>query len=839
MSDRHDETTGFRCVPLLPLRDTVVFPHMVVPLFVGREKSLGALGEVASRGDNPEIFLSAQRVPSDAPTPEDIFPVGTLANVIQVLRLPDGTVKVLVEGKRRAVVRRFVDGEHFLAVEVDLIAEDTGWSAEAEAAAREAHAAFASFVKLDKRLAPEILASVRSIEDPADLADTIAAQLQLKMAEKQAILEMVRPTDRLVRLAELLRAEIEVLQNERKLRSRVRRHVDKRQEEQVLSGELSASEKEAGERDEFKNEFAELEEKTSQVKLSKEATARIRKELKKLRLMAPMSAEAAVVRNYIDWVLALPWDARTEDKLDVAEAERILDQDHFGLRKVKERILEYLAVQALVRKQKGPILCLVGPPGVGKTSLAQSIARATGRNFVRLALGGVRDEAEIRGHRRTYIGALPGKIIQSLKKAGSANPVFLLDEVDKMSTDFRGDPAAALLEVLDPEQNNTFCDHYLDLDYDLSDVMFITTANYLQGIPVPLQDRMEIIPIAGYTEFEKLAIAEKYLLSKQKRDHGLADITLEMPEETLRVLIQGYTKEAGVRSLEREIAGVCRKVAREFLADRSVTTWKITPKRLAKYLGSPRFRQGRQEDSDEIGVTNGLAVTAHGGDLLVTEVSIVAGKGKLVLTGQLGDVMQESAQAAISYVRSRAPSLGLDRDFYSCADIHVHLPEGASPKDGPSAGITICTAMVSALLRVPVRRDVAMTGEITLRGRVLPIGGLKEKILAAHRGGIKTVIVPRDNVKDLRDIPKRVLKTTRVVAVGHMDEVLRVALALPKPSEFLKEPSVPVDWRVPGERRERGDRRADGDLIPVASAVPPASTPPPSQVEITSAIRRG
>jgi ATP-dependent Lon protease len=812
---------------------------MVVPLFVGREKSLGALGEVASRGDNPEIFLSAQRVPSDEPTPEDIFPVGTLANVIQVLRLPDGTVKVLVEGKRRAVVRRYVGGERFLAVEVDVIAEDSGWSAEAEAAAREAHAAFASFVKLDKRLAPEILASVRSIEDPADLADTIAAQLQLKMAEKQAILEMVRPTDRLVRLAELLRAEIEVLQNERKLRSRVRRHVEKRQEEQVLSGELSASEKEAGERDEFKNEFAELEEKTSQVKLSKEASARIRKELKKLRLMAPMSAEAAVVRNYIDWVLALPWGTRTEDKLDVVEAERILDQDHFGLRKVKERILEYLAVQALVRKQKGPILCLVGPPGVGKTSLAQSIARATGRNFVRLALGGVRDEAEIRGHRRTYIGALPGKIIQSLKKAGSANPVFLLDEVDKMSTDFRGDPAAALLEVLDPEQNNTFCDHYLDLDYDLSDVMFITTANYLQGIPVPLQDRMEVIPIAGYTEFEKLAIAEKYLLSKQTRDHGLADITLEMPEETLRVLIQGYTKEAGVRSLEREIAGVCRKVAREFLADRSVTTWKITPKRLAKYLGSPRFRQGRQEDSDEIGVTNGLAVTAHGGDLLVTEVSIVAGKGKLVLTGQLGDVMQESAQAAMSYVRSRAPSLGLDRDFYSCADIHVHLPEGASPKDGPSAGITICTAMVSALLRVPVRRDVAMTGEITLRGRVLPIGGLKEKILAAHRGGIKTVIVPRDNVKDLRDIPKRVLKTTRVVAVGHMDEVLRVALALPKPSEFLKEPSVPVDWRVPGERRERGDRRADGDLIPVASAVPPASMPPPSQVEITSAIRRG
>ena len=451
----------------------------------------------------------------------------------------------------------------------------------------------------------------------------------------------------------------------------------------------------------------------------------------------------------------------------------------------------------------------------------------------------MRDEAEIRGHRRTYIGALPGKIIQSLKKAGSANPVFLLDEVDKMSTDFRGDPSAALLEVLDPEQNNTFCDHYLDLDYDLSDVMFITTANYLQGIPVPLQDRMESIPIAGYTEFEKLAIAEQYLVPKQQRDHGLADITLDMPEETLRILIHGYTKEAGVRSLEREIAGVCRKVAREYLADRSVTAWKITPKRVAKYLGAPHYRQGRQEDTDEVGVTNGLAVTAHGGDLLVTEVSIVAGKGKLVLTGQLGDVMQESAQAAISYVRSRAPSLGLDRDFYSRADMHVHLPEGAIPKDGPSAGITICTAMVSALLRVPVHRDVAMTGEITLRGRVLPIGGLKEKILAAHRGGIKTVIIPRDNVKDLRDIPKRVLKSTHLVAVGHMDEVLRVALALPKPSEFLKEPSVSADWRVPGERRERGERRAEADLIPVASSVPPASTPPAPQIEISSATRRG
>jgi ATP-dependent Lon protease len=810
---------------------------MVIPLFVGREKSLGALGEVTSNGDSRELFLSAQRVQTDDPTSEDIYQVGTLANVIQVLRLPDGTVKVLVEGKRRAVVRRFVDGDRFLAVEVEEIPEDTEWSAEAEAAAREAHAAFATFVKLDKRLAPELLASVRSIEHPGDLADTIAAQMQIKLAERQALLEMPRPADRLMRLGTLLRAEIEVLQAERKLRSRVRRTVEKRQEEEIINEQINAAHREAGERDEFKNEFAELEARAEKVKLSKEASARIKKEMKKLRLMAPMSAEAAVVRNYIDWVLALPWDQRTEDKLDVVEAERILDQDHFGLKKVKERILEYLAVQALVRKQKGPILCLVGPPGVGKTSLAQSIARATGRNFVRLALGGVRDEAEIRGHRRTYIGALPGKIIQSLKKAGSSNPVFLLDEVDKMSTDFRGDPSAALLEVLDPEQNNSFNDHYLDLDYDLSDVMFITTANYLQGIPVPLQDRMEVISIAGYTEFEKLSIAQQYLVPKQQKDHGLDGLTLDLPEDTLRSLIHGYTKEAGVRGLEREIAGVCRKIAREYLADRTVTTYKITPKRLAKYLGPARYRPSRQQEGDEVGVTNGLAVTAHGGDLLGTEVSIVAGKGKLVLTGQLGDVMQESAQAAMSYIRSRAPSLGLDRDFYSRADIHLHLPEGAIPKDGPSAGITICTGMVSALLRVPVRRDVAMTGEITLRGRVLPIGGLKEKILAAHRAGMKTVVIPRENAKDLRDIPKRVLKDLHIVAVGHMDEVLRVALALPNPEEFLKEPSVPVDWRVPVDRRER-DRRGEGAPLPVASATPP-STPTLPQVEISSAVRRG
>ena len=836
MPDHRDDEPILKRVPLLPLRDIVIFPHMVVPLFIGREKSLGALGEATARGENQEIFLSAQHSPEILePAPSEIFQVGTLATLIQVLHLPDGSVKVLVEGKRRGLIRSFLDSEGFLAVEVEELAEVKGRSAEVTAAVRALLVTFESYIKLSKGLAPELIDSVHSIESAGELADTIAGQLQLKLANKQALLEMNQPLDRLLRLAELLRSEIELLQTERKLRGRPRRQPDKRREEALLADASAAAPKDGGERDELKNELAELEEKAASVKLSGEAAARIKKELKKLRMMAPMSAEAAVVRGYVDWVLGLPWGVRTEDRLDVAEAERVLDQDHFGLHKVKERILEYLAVQALVKKQKGPILCLVGPPGVGKTSLARSIASATGRNFVRLALGGVRDEAEIRGHRRTYIGALPGKIIQSLKKAGSTNPVFLLDEVDKMSADFRGDPAAALLEVLDPEQNNTFCDHYLDLDYDLSDVMFVTTANYMQGIPVPLQDRMEIVHIPGYTEFEKMAIAGQYLVPKQKRDHGLGDLNIGLPEETLRALIQGYTKEAGVRSLEREIAAICRKIAREFLADRSTPSWKVTPKRLVKYLGPARYRVGQQQGSDEVGVTNGLAVTSHGGDLLVTEVSIVSGRGKLVLTGQLGDVMQESAQAAISYIRARAPSLGIDRDFYSRADIHVHLPEGAIPKDGPSAGITICTGMVSALLRTKVRRDVAMTGEITLRGRVLPIGGLKEKILAAHRGGISTVIFPKENAKDLRDIPKRVLKAMHLVPVGHMDDVLRNALALDDPGEFLKEASVAVDWRVAVDRRG-SERRVIEGRLPVASATPPA--PEDSDAVVSTASQR-
>jgi ATP-dependent Lon protease len=795
---------------------------MVVPLFVGREKSLGALGAIVTQGEKKEIFLSAQRWPeTHEPAPDDIFSIGTVANVIQILRLPDGTVKVLVEGKRRAIIRDFYAMEGFIAVDVEDVLEEQDGPSVTTAAIRALCATFESYVKLNKGMAPEIVDAVRGVEDPSELSDTVASHLQLKLPQKQALLEMTRPLDRLARLSELLKSEIEILQVERKMHTRARRPPEKRKEDFLGGDGSGGNPRDNGERDEFKHELAELETKITQTKLSVEALTKVNRELKKLRMMAPLSAEASVVRNYIDWVLSLPWGVTTLDKLDIVQAEKVLNEEHFGLYKVKERIFEYLAVQSLVQKQKGPILCLVGPPGVGKTSLARSVARATGRAFVRLALGGVRDEAEIRGHRRTYIGAMPGKIIQSLKKAGSMNPVFLLDEVDKMSADFRGDPSAALLEVLDPEQNSSFSDHYLDLDFDLSDVMFITTANYLQAIPAPLQDRMEVIQIPGYTEFEKLAIAERYLLPKQKREHGLEELNLELPEETMRTLIHGYTREAGVRSLEREIAGVCRKIAREYLSDRSVTQWKVTTKRLVKFLGPQHFRQGKLDSMNEVGVANGLAVTAHGGDLLLTEVSIVPGQGKLVLTGQMGEVMQESAQAAISYIRSRAPSLGIDRDFYSRVDSHIHLPEGAIPKDGPSAGITICTTMVSALLRIQVRKDVAMTGEITLRGRVLPIGGLKEKVLAAHRGGMSTVIFPKDNAKDLRDIPKRVLKDLRLVPVTHMDEVLRTALFLPNSAEFLKEPSTTIDWRISFDKR--GIDQAMGDL-PVASIVPPSPT---------------
>src|SRR5262252_7710036 len=775
-----------RKLPLRPLRDIIVFPHMVVPLFVGREKSINALDQAMAR--DKEIVLSAQKkAKTNDPTPDDIFAVGTVGQIIQLLRLPDGTVKVLVEGKRRTRLKKFVATDECFLVETEEIVEPQEKSVEIEALMRSVHQTFENYVKLNKRIPPEMLISVQTIDDPGRLADTIVAALSLKLIDKQSILETESPTKRLEKLFELMQAEIEILQVEKKIRTRVKKQMEKTQKEYYLNEQMQAIQKELGERDEFKNEVQEIEEKLRTKRMSKEATLKVKKELKKLRMMSPMSAEATVVRNYIDWILSLPWYEETRDRLDVAEAERVLDEDHYGLKKAKERILEYLAVQALVKKLKGPILCLVGPPGVGKTSLAKSIARATGRRFVRLSLGGVRDEAEIRGHRRTYIGAMPGKIIQSLKKAASNNPVFLLDEVDKMSTDFRGDPSSALLEVLDPEQNHTFNDHYLDLDYDLSKVMFICTANTMHNIPAPLQDRMEIIRIAGYTELEKLSIARRYLIPKQKEANGLGDVPIIFTESAVRAIIHRYTRESGVRSLEREIASVFRKVARDVLKNgkREVS---IDKKLVMKYLGVPRYRFGMAERENQVGIVTGLAWTEMGGELLTTEATVMPGKGKLFITGKLGEVMQESAQAAMSYVRARAERFGIDRKFAETCDIHVHLPEGAIPKDGPSAGVTMATALVSALARIPVRREVAMTGEITLRGRVLPIGGLKEKALAAHRAGIKTVLIPKDNRKDLREIPKKIRAAIRIVQVEFVDEVLREALVLENPEEFFKKP---------------------------------------------------
>jgi ATP-dependent Lon protease len=773
---------------------------MVSQLFVGRERSINALNEAMNR--DKEIFLAAQKnAKTNEPSPEDIFTVGTVGTVMQLLRLPDGTVKVLVEGKQRARVKRFVDNDDFFMVDIEEMVEISQLTVEIEALMRSVQGTFEMYVKLNKKVEPEVLMSVQAIDDPSRLSDTIVANLPtIKLSDRQALLEMEDAKARLERLYELMQAEIEILQVEKKIRSRVKKQMEKTQKEYYLNEQMQAIQKElgGGERDEFKNEIQEIEEKLKSKRMSKEASAKVKKELKKLKMMHPTSAEATVVRNYIDWILGLPWYEKSEERFDLEEAEKILDEDHYGLRRIKERIVEYLAVQALTKKLKGPVLCFVGPPGVGKTSLAKSIARATGRKFVRLSLGGVRDEAEIRGHRRTYIGALPGKIVQSLKKAGTNNPVFLLDEVDKMSTDFRGDPAAALLEVLDPEQNHQFNDHYLDLDYDLSDVMFITTANTLGGIPLPLQDRMEIIQLSGYTEFEKLNIALKYLVVRQKKECGLDEIPFNLTESAVRTIIHHYTKEAGVRALEREIASVCRKVARQVIKDKktgTVAPLDLVAKMVPKYLGVPKFRLGKKEEKDEVGLTNGLAVTQYGGDLLAAEVTVVPGKGKLITTGKLGDVMQESAQAAMSYVRSRSSALGLEQDFYSKIDLHVHFPEGAIPKDGPSAGITIATSLVSALMKAPVRRDLAMTGEITLRGRVLPIGGLKEKLLAAHRGGISTVIIPKENRRDLREVPRRVLKTTRVVLVDHVDEVLREALVVADPDAVFGPPRPLMEYR--------------------------------------------
>ena len=792
-----DRGSAAKTLPLLALRDIIVFPHMVVPLFVGREKSISALEE-AMAGDR-ELMLAAQRkAKTQDPEEGDIHAVGTIGHIIQLLRIPDGTVKVLVEGKARARITSFEQSTPFFVCEVEELPELAESSVESAAIMRSVRDAFEDYVKLNNQIPPEMLVSVRTIEEPGRLADTIVAHVSLKVRDKQELLETRSPTRRLERLLELMQAEIEIRRVEKKIRTRVKKQMEKSQKEYYLNEQMQAIQKELGDRDEFKNELNELEQKIKAKRMSKEAKDRCLKEFKKLKMMSPMSAEATVVRNYIDWVIALPWEDKTEDRHDILEAERILEAEHYGLKKIKERILEYLAVQSLVDRSKGPILCLVGPPGVGKTSLARSIAHATGRRFVRQSLGGVRDEAEIRGHRRTYIGALPGKIVQSLKKVGSNNPVFLLDEIDKMSMDFRGDPAAALLEVLDPEQNNSFNDHYLDLDYDLSDVMFITTANNQHAIPLPLQDRLEIIELPGYTEWEKIAIAKQYLIVKQSEANGVGPLAIDWDDEALLSIVHRYTKEAGVRNLEREIATISRKVAKDWLAKgkQPDAKYKITPASLPEYLGVERFRENKREHLDEIGLANGLAVTIFGGDLLPTEVTVVPGKGKLTLTGKLGEVMQESAQAAMSYIRSRAESLGLARDFQTKVDIHVHFPEGAIPKDGPSAGITMATAMVSALLRVPVRQNIAMTGEITLRGRVLPIGGLKEKILAAHRAGATTVVIPEENSKDLKDIPEKVIEQMAIVPVKHMDEVLRTALVVANPEQFLAEPSHVVDWRV-------------------------------------------
>jgi ATP-dependent Lon protease len=773
-------------MPLLPLRDIVVFPSMVVPLFVGRDKSVNAL-EKATGGDK-KIFLAAQtKAKTDTPGESDIYRVGTVANILQILRLPDGTVKVLVEGDFRCRIQHFIPNpEHFM-VQLETLEETSSDTVSIEALRRSIHTTFEAYSKHNKKITQEVIESIAAIENPSKLADTVTSYMPFNIEVKQKLLETTNVSQRLERLFGYIRSEIDITQTEERIKGRVKKQMEKTQREYYLNEQMRAIQKEMGEKDDFKTELEELEKRIKRKKLSQEAATKVRAEFKKLKFMSPMSAEATVVRNYIDWILSLPWFERTKDKLNIDEATRILDEDHYALEKPKERILEYLAVQALVKKIKGPILCFVGPPGVGKTSLARSIARSMNRNFIRLSLGGVRDEAEIRGHRRTYIGALPGKIIQSLKKAKSNNPVFCLDEIDKLSSDFRGDPSSALLEVLDPEQNFAFSDHYLDLDYDLSEIFFITTANNLHTIPPPLRDRMEVIQIAGYTEYDKLCIAKDFLVAKQCKANGLSVDNVSFSDEILLFIIRHYTKEAGVRNLEREIASVCRKVAKEVVRNGKETKVELTEELIQEYLGIIKFRYGRMEEKDEIGLSMGLAWTEFGGDILGIETVTMPGKGKITITGKLGEVMQESAQAALSYVRSRSKQLGIDADFYQTLDIHVHVPEGAIPKDGPSAGITMATSIVSALTRIPVRSEVAMTGEITLRGRVLPIGGLKEKILAAHRALMKTVLVPYDNAKDLKEIPPKILQEVNIELVEHMDEVLRRALFLKHESDLFKD----------------------------------------------------
>ena len=793
MSDNNktadDKGSGRAVYPVLPLRDIVVFPYMIVPLFVGREKSINALEEVM-RAEKPILLAAQKNASDDDPATDAIYEVGTLATVLQLLKLPDGTVKVLVEGTSRARITKYTGHAEYFEAEVERVAEVTGNKDEIEALARSAVSQFENYVKLNKKISPEVLGNISQIEDYSKLADTIASHLAIKIFDKQEILEITKISDRLERVYTLMESEISVLQVEKKIRSRVKRQMEKTQREYYLNEQMKAIQKELGDNDE-RDDIAEFEEKIENTKLTKEAKDKALAELKKLKQMSPMSAEATVVRNYLDWLLSIPWGVKGKVKKDLNEAQEVLDKEHYGLEKVKERILEYLAVQARTNKLKGPILCLVGPPGVGKTSLGKSIATATGREFVRMSLGGVRDEAEIRGHRRTYIGSMPGKIIQSMKKAKKANPLFLLDEIDQMGSDFRGDPAAALLEVLDPEQNHTFNDHYLEVDYDLSSVMFVTTANTL-NIPPALLDRMEIIRLAGYTEDEKVEIAKRHLINGTRQDHGLEEGEWSVDDEAIKLIIRRYTREAGVRSLEREISKLARKAVKDILTEKRKTV-HVVAEMIEEYLGVPRYRYGEVELEDQIGMVTGLAWTEVGGELLTIEGVMMPGKGKMSVTGNLRDVMKESIQAANAYVRSRSVDFGIPASMFEKKDIHVHVPEGATPKDGPSAGVAMVTAIISVLTAIPVRKDVAMTGEITLRGRVLPIGGLKEKLLAALRAGITTVLIPDENTKDLAEIPEEVKAKLTIIPVARVDDVLKHALVrLPDPIAWETEPATPA-----------------------------------------------
>ncbi len=797
-------------MPVLPLRDVVVYPHMVIPLFVGREKSIVAL-DLAMKADKRILLVAQKQADVDDPKGDDLYRVGTVATILQLLKLPDGTVKVLVEGVDRASIDSLDEGVFFSARVTTLPDIERYEEREMDVLTRSVITQFEQYVKLNKKVPPEILTSLAGIEQAGRLADTVAAHMSLKLSEKQKVLEIPDVRKRLEHMLAVIEGEMDVLQIEKRIRGRVKQQMEKSQREYYLNEQMKAIQKELGELDDAPNEIGELEKRIKAAGMPKEAREKATSELSKLKLMSPMSAEATVVRNYIDWLVKSPWKKRSKVHLDITAAEKVLEADHFGLDKVKERIVEYLAVQQRVKNLRGPILCLVGPPGVGKTSLGQSVARATNRKFVRMSLGGVRDEAEIRGHRRTYIGSMPGKIIQNLAKCGVRNPLFLLDEIDKMSTDFRGDPSSALLEVLDPEQNSTFNDHYLEVDFDLSEVMFVCTANSL-NIPAPLLDRMEVIRIPGYTEDEKSNIARRYLLPKQVKLNGLKPDELVVADAAILDMIRYFTREAGVRNLEREISKISRKAVKHLLLKPADKTVSVTPKNLDDYLGVRRFRYGKAEESDRIGQVTGLAWTEVGGELLTIEAAVVAGKGKLTHTGQLGEVMQESIQAAMTVVRSRSAMLGLDVDFYQKADVHIHVPEGATPKDGPSAGIGMCTALISALTKIPVRSDVAMTGEITLRGEVLPIGGLKEKLLAAHRGGITTVLIPHDNTKDLAEIADNIKEKLDIRSVKWIDEVLQMALiTLPVPLPVPPAVAKPAE-AIAGEKRRRRPARVKSQV---------------------------